>query len=41
MIIYKKEESWQNIDVAIPEGCGVRAMEHGKVKNYQALARKV
>lgn len=40
-IIYKKEESWQNIDVAIPEGCGVRAMEHGKVENYQALARKV
>ena len=39
--IYKKEESWQNLDVAIPKGCGVRAMEHGKVEKYQVLARKV
>lgn len=41
VIIYKKEEGWQNLDVATPEGCGVRAMEHGKVEKYQVLARKV
>lgn len=38
---YKKEERGQNLDVAIPEGCGVRAVEHGKVEKYQVLARKV
>ena len=41
MIIYKKEEGWQNLDAATPEGCGVRAMEHGKVEKYHVLARKV
>ena len=41
VILDRREESWQNVGVAIPEGCGVRAREDEKVEKYQDLAREV
>ena len=41
MIIDKRDKSCQIIDVAIPEGNGVREKEDEKVEKYQDLAREV
>ena len=40
VLIDKSEKHYQIIDVAIPEGSGVKEKENEKVEKYQNLARE-